>query len=176
MCEHASGDVCAPSCAAPDPLLHVPPSDNKSSTHAKAAIFEDPSAAPTPYGAKIHSFKNIRGRLLVRVARGAWSAREPWEREGEAEECSRGQGLVRTSDDEVDGLRADSITIGTLWPWTARSANAQRCNRRTSPSFTQTRMAKTMSAATLALVSPLPYCLNRLWILHGYPARASKLP
>jgi hypothetical protein len=74
-CEHACRDVCAPSCAAPPPLLHVPPSDNKSSAHAKAAIFEDPSAAPTPYGAKIHSFKNIRGRLLVRVACGAWGER-----------------------------------------------------------------------------------------------------
>ena len=55
--------------------FHVPPSDNKSSAHAKAAIFEDPSAAPTPYGAKIHSFKNIRGRLLVRVACSAWGER-----------------------------------------------------------------------------------------------------
>jgi hypothetical protein len=99
-----------------------------------------------------------------------------WEREGEGEECSRGQALVSTRDDEVAGPRADSITIGTWLLWTVRSANAQRCNRPTSPSFTQTQTARTMSAATLALVSPLPYCLVRVWILQGSHARASHLP
>ncbi len=67
--------------------FRVLPTDERHSAIAKASVSEDPSVPPTPYGAQIHSFKNIRGRWRVACGAACVSRELWWRVREEAKEC-----------------------------------------------------------------------------------------